>query len=156
MTDFTPLYQDELVETAAEEREERCEGAARPGEKPMVRLTLLNRTQMPKRPASSPEARVGSAEGETGSRKAAAFGLGLSREEKFALVEEALEDIRRYIAGDGGDCQLVDIEDNKIMVRLTGACVGCQLAGVTIGGIQMRLMAKLGAPVRVIPVHPRH
>jgi NifU-like protein len=41
------------------------------------------------------------------------------------------------------------------MVKLSGACVGCQAASVTINGIQERLIAKLGTPLRIIPV-PSH
>ena len=42
------------------------------------------------------------------------------------------------------------------MVKLSGACVGCQAASVTIGGIQERLATKLGRPLRVIPVPAGH
>jgi len=74
------------------------------------------------------------------------------RAEKFRLIEAAIAEIRPYLVGDGGDCRLVSVEGNKVKIELTGACVGCQLASVTMGGIQMKLMAKLGFPVRVIPV----
>jgi NifU-like protein len=72
--------------------------------------------------------------------------------EKIALIEKAIEDIRPYLKRDGGDCELVDVEGNKIFVKLTGACVGCHMASVTISGVQERLIAMLGVPLRVIPV----
>ncbi|WP_210164900.1 NifU family protein [Afifella pfennigii] len=74
------------------------------------------------------------------------------RAEKFRRVEAALAEIRPYLARDGGDCRLVDVQGNKVFIALTGACIGCQLASVTVGGIQMKLMARLGVPVRVVPV----
>jgi NifU-like protein len=37
------------------------------------------------------------------------------------------------------------------MVNLHGSCVGCQMSGITLSGVQERLMMALGKPVRVIP-----
>ncbi|MFN3623598.1 MAG: NifU family protein [Hyphomicrobium sp.] len=72
--------------------------------------------------------------------------------EKIALIEKAIEDLRPFLKRDGGDCELVDVDGNTIYVKLTGACVGCHMASVTIAGVQERLIAKLGVPLRVIPV----
>ncbi len=60
-------------------------------------------------------------------------------------VLKALEQIRPYIKADGGDVELVDIADNGIVsVRLTGNCVGCASAGVTVfEGIQSALQGQL-------------
>ena len=72
--------------------------------------------------------------------------------DRILLIEKAIEDIRPYLRRDGGDCELVDVNGNTIYVKLRGACVGCHMASVTISGVQERLMAKLGVPLRVIPV----
>ena len=72
--------------------------------------------------------------------------------EKITLIEKAIEELRPYLKRDGGDCELVDIDGNTIYVKLTGACVGCHMASVTIAGVQERLIATLGVPLRVIPV----
>ncbi|CAN1723636.1 NIF system FeS cluster assembly NifU C-terminal domain-containing protein [Hyphomicrobium sp. 1Nfss2.1] len=72
--------------------------------------------------------------------------------EKIALIEKAIEDIRPFLKRDGGDCELVDVEGNTIYVKLTGACVGCHMASVTIAGVQERLVAMLRVPLRVVPV----
>lgn len=72
--------------------------------------------------------------------------------EKIALIEKAIDDLRPFLKRDGGDCELVDVDGNTIYVKLTGACVGCHMASVTIAGVQERLTAKLGVPLRVIPV----
>ena len=71
---------------------------------------------------------------------------------QIKLIEDAIEDLRPYLQRDGGDCQLVDVEDNRVLVKLSGACIGCQLASVTMAGVQERLVQKLGRPLRVIPV----
>ncbi|MER2606898.1 MAG: Fe-S cluster assembly protein NifU [Siculibacillus sp.] len=72
--------------------------------------------------------------------------------QKIKLIEEALEEIRPYLKKDNGDCELVDVDGSNVVVKLTGACVGCQMASMTINGVQEKIIAKLGIPVRVVPV----
>ena len=72
--------------------------------------------------------------------------------QKIKVITEAIEELRPFLIKDGGDCELIDIDGANVMVSLKGACVGCQMSSVTVSGIQERLMAKLGTPIRVIPV----
>ena len=76
------------------------------------------------------------------------------------IIRAVIDEVRPNLQRDGGDCQLVEIDGNKIMVKLTGACVFCKLAGATVEGIQARLIERLGEFVRLIPVagpaKPRH
>lgn len=44
------------------------------------------------------------------------------------------------------------MDGDRVLVKLSGACVGCQMASVTVNGIQERLIEKIGSPLRVIPV----
>ncbi|MBK5958876.1 hypothetical protein CCR97_11750 [Rhodoplanes elegans] len=67
------------------------------------------------------------------------------------LIADAVAELRPNIQKHGGDCELVKIEGTTVHVKLTGNCVGCVLASVTIQGVQGRLMAKLGFPIRVVP-----
>ena len=76
--------------------------------------------------------------------------------QKIRIIEEAIEEMRPFLRADGGDCELVDVEGDRVIVRLVGACVGCQMASVTVNGIQERLIAKLGQPLRVIPAPAGH
>ncbi len=57
-------------------------------------------------------------------------------------VENALESVRPYLVADGGDVELVSINDDGIVeVRLTGACVGCPMSQMTLrAGIERALM----------------
>lgn len=80
----------------------------------------------------------------------------LSTLQRIRLIEQTIEELRPYLRQDGGDCELVDIEGNKVMVRLSGACIGCQSSTVTVQGVQQRLSEALGEPVRVIPVVAAH
>jgi Fe-S cluster biogenesis protein NfuA len=72
--------------------------------------------------------------------------------ERERIVREVIEEVRPNLKRDGGDCELIEIDGNKIMVKLTGACVFCKLASATLEGIQARMIEKLGEFVRLIPV----
>ena len=47
-------------------------------------------------------------------------------------VETALDRIRPYLRGDGGDVHLLEIAGNSIRVKLTGACHGCPASMMTL------------------------
>ena len=68
------------------------------------------------------------------------------------MIRSVIEEVRPAQKRDGGDRELLGIEGNKVMVRLTGACVLCKLSSATLEGIQARMVEKLGAFVRLIPV----
>ncbi|ABD89975.1 iron-sulfur cluster assembly scaffold protein NifU [Rhodopseudomonas palustris] len=72
--------------------------------------------------------------------------------EQFELIKQAVEALRPHLQRDGGDCELVDVDGNTIYLRLSGNCVDCQLASVTLSGVQAQLAEKLQRPVRVVPV----
>ena len=76
--------------------------------------------------------------------------------QKIKLIEETIETIRPSLQRDGGDCELIDVDGNRVMVKLTGACVGCHLSTATIEGVQARLVEAVGVPLIVIPVTQYH
>lgn len=49
-------------------------------------------------------------------------------------VEEALNNIRPALQADGGDIELVDVDEQTgvVKVKLTGACAGCPMAQMTL------------------------
>jgi Fe-S cluster biogenesis protein NfuA len=47
-------------------------------------------------------------------------------------VEQAIEKIRPSLQMDGGDIELVDIENNVVKVRLRGACGSCPMSVMTL------------------------
>jgi len=47
-------------------------------------------------------------------------------------IEKALADIRPSLQADGGDVELVDVENGIVKVRLTGACGGCPMSQMTL------------------------
>lgn len=47
-------------------------------------------------------------------------------------VEAALDKIRPALKADGGNVELVDVEDGVVKLRLTGACGGCPMSQMTL------------------------
>jgi Fe-S cluster biogenesis protein NfuA len=47
-------------------------------------------------------------------------------------VEKALEEIRPSLQADGGDVELIDVEDGVVKVRLKGSCAGCPMSQMTL------------------------
>ncbi|GLH82049.1 NifU family protein [Bradyrhizobium sp. SSBR45G] len=72
--------------------------------------------------------------------------------ERERIIRAVIEEVRPNLKRDGGDCELVEIDGNKIMVKLAGACIFCKLASATLEGIQARMIEKLGEFVRLVPV----
>ena len=47
-------------------------------------------------------------------------------------IEEVLNKIRPSLMADGGNVELVAVNDGVVEVRLTGACGGCPMATLTL------------------------
>lgn len=59
-------------------------------------------------------------------------------------VQEVLDKLRPFIQGDGGDVELVDVEDGVVKVRLLGACGSCPASTITLkAGIERALMEEV-------------
>jgi Fe-S cluster biogenesis protein NfuA len=55
-------------------------------------------------------------------------------------VETALAQIRPALQADGGDVELIDVNDGTVQVKLTGACAGCPMSTMTLKmGIERKL-----------------
>jgi len=57
-------------------------------------------------------------------------------------VEEVLAKVRPMLQRDGGDVELVSVDENDgtVKVKLTGACNGCPMASITLKrGIEAKL-----------------
>ncbi|MCG8582309.1 MAG: NifU family protein [Bacteroidales bacterium] len=80
--------------------------------------------------------------------------MGENREEIVQQVEAALEEIRPYLKGDGGDISLVEITDDFVVkVRLEGSCDGCPLSMQTLkGGVEMVVKKTVPQITEVIAV----
>lgn len=68
-------------------------------------------------------------------------------------VEEVLNKIRPALQADGGDVELVDVENGVVKVRLVGACAGCPMSQLTLAnGVERVLKEEIPEVVRVEPV----
>jgi Fe-S cluster biogenesis protein NfuA len=64
--------------------------------------------------------------------------------EQCARVQAIIDEVRPYIQGDGGDVELLKVEDNIVYVRLNGACIGCPSSMMTLkGGIEARVREEI-------------
>jgi Fe-S cluster biogenesis protein NfuA len=65
-------------------------------------------------------------------------------------VEAVINEIRPLLQADGGDIELVAIEENVVKVKLRGACAGCPGAAMTLkNAVERRLKAKVPSIERV-------
>ncbi len=59
-------------------------------------------------------------------------------------VQDALDEIRPQIQMDGGDVELVAVENKIVKVRLVGHCAGCPMSQMTLkNGIEAHIKSKI-------------
>jgi len=62
--------------------------------------------------------------------------IPFSDDELFEAITNILDDkIRTYIKNDGGDIDLIKVNDGIVYVKLKGACVGCAGSTTTIKNV---------------------
>lgn len=71
-------------------------------------------------------------------------------ESMYDQVMEVLDKLRPFLQRDGGDCELVDVEDGIVKLRLVGACGSCPSSTITLkAGIERALMEEVEGVVEV-------
>lgn len=67
------------------------------------------------------------------------------KSELIQRVDRALDDVRPHLAVDGGNVEVVDITDDKIvMVKWLGNCQGCAMSFMTMkAGLEQTLQGRL-------------
>ena len=64
----------------------------------------------------------------------------MSQETLTDQVQVVLNKLRPFLLRDGGDCELVDIDEGIVKLRLLGACGTCPSSTITLkAGIRTRL-----------------
>lgn len=59
-------------------------------------------------------------------------------------VKEVLDELRPFLMNDGGNVELVKIEDNIVYVAFQGACAGCAIRDITLtDGIERAIKDKV-------------
>ena len=70
-------------------------------------------------------------------------------------VEKILDEIRPSLQADGGDVELVEVDEENgvVKLRLTGACAGCPFSTMTLQmGIERVLKEKIPGVKKVVSV----
>lgn len=74
----------------------------------------------------------------------------MAGEELIPQVQEVLDKLRPFLLRDGGDCELVDVEDGIVKLRLLGACGSCPSSTITLkAGIERALVEEVPGIVEV-------
>jgi len=63
-------------------------------------------------------------------------------------IEKALAKVRAGLQQDGGDLELVSVEDGVVKVRLKGACAGCPMSQMTLANFVEREIKKAAPEVK--------
>ncbi|PNW70219.1 hypothetical protein CHLRE_17g710800v5 [Chlamydomonas reinhardtii] len=73
------------------------------------------------------------------------------RELSVEAVTAALDEVRPYLEADGGDVEVVEVENGVVYLRLQGACSSCPSQSATMkGGIERAIRNAFGDQVRDI------
>ncbi len=68
-------------------------------------------------------------------------------------VLEVLDKLRPFLQRDGGDVELVDVEDGIVKLRLMGACGSCPSSTITLkAGIERALLEEVEGIEEVVQV----
>jgi Fe-S cluster biogenesis protein NfuA len=68
-------------------------------------------------------------------------------------VEEVLNKIRPSLERDGGNVELIEVQDGTVKVRLIGACAGCPMSTMTLKmGIEQILKKEIPEVKEVVAV----
>lgn len=58
--------------------------------------------------------------------------MATEQQTMFDQVSDVLEKLRPFLLRDGGDCELVDVDDGIVKLRLLGACGTCPSSTITL------------------------
>lgn len=68
-------------------------------------------------------------------------------------VLEVLDKLRPFLQRDGGDVELVDVEDGIVKLKLMGACGSCPSSTITLkAGIERALLEEVEGISEVVQV----
>lgn len=78
----------------------------------------------------------------------------LTQEAKYDEVLEVLDKLRPFLQRDGGDVELVDVEEGIVKLKLLGACGSCPSSTITLkAGIERALVEEVEGIQEVMQVY---
>lgn len=81
--------------------------------------------------------------------------MAMDKEEQaqYDQVLDVIETLRPFLQRDGGDCEVVEVEDGVVKVRLLGACGSCPSSTITLkAGIEKSIKDEVEGILEVIQV----
>ncbi len=76
--------------------------------------------------------------------------------QKIKLIEETIaKEIRPALKKDGGDIELIDVVDSRVLVALRGMCANCQVARFTLKDVVETKLREFVAPDLVVEEAPQ-
>ncbi|MFA6683230.1 MAG: NifU family protein [Acholeplasmataceae bacterium] len=77
----------------------------------------------------------------------------MKMDETEKMVRELIEKVRPYIQNDGGDIEIVSVDEGLVYVKMLGACDGCPLIDITLReGIETMLLENVPGVIGVVLV----
>ncbi len=68
--------------------------------------------------------------------------------EKTRMIERVIdEEVRPILRRDGGDVELIDVQGNKVVVRLIAPCDGCYASAMTVRELVEEKLRELVDPL---------
>ena len=76
--------------------------------------------------------------------------MTVSQDTMYEQVEDVLTKLRPFLLRDGGDVELVDVEEGIVKLRLLGACGTCPSSTITLkAGIERALLEEVPGFVEI-------
>jgi Fe-S cluster biogenesis protein NfuA len=68
-------------------------------------------------------------------------------------VKAAIERVRPFLQRDGGDIELIDVQDGIVKVKLQGACGSCPMSMMTLKmGVEKQLKEEIPEVKEVVAI----
>jgi len=77
----------------------------------------------------------------------------MNHQEMVSQVNTLITKVRPYLQRDGGDIEIMSIEDGIVYVKMLGACDGCMAIDITLKqGIETMLLENVPGVIGVVMV----
>ena len=77
----------------------------------------------------------------------------MNQQEMVSQVNTLIKKVRPYLQRDGGDIEIMSIEDGIVYVKMLGACDGCMAIDITLKqGIETMLLENVPGVIGVVMV----
>jgi Fe-S cluster biogenesis protein NfuA len=79
----------------------------------------------------------------------------IDKKELISRIDRALDDVRPHLAVDGGNVEIVDLTDEKVVkIKWLGTCEGCSMSEMTLkAGIEQAIISRVPEISGIEPVN---